>query len=237
MIDYRAAQPHGSLSEVFENVFMVTGTNVTVHDGTRYQTSRNMIVLRSEGMLTLINSVRLNDEGLKALDDLGVIQNVIRLGAFHGYDDRFYVDTYGADYWLVPNMPNEYGIEHPKILNHENMPVKNCSLYDYKTTSLSEGVLLLEQDGGILIACDSIQNWIEQDVFFSDDCWKRFVEQSLTGSANIPATWVGACKPEKSDFSALEKLSFKHLLSAHGEPLKDIAFEKISESISRVFRI
>jgi hypothetical protein len=233
---FRGVQPHGDIREVFENIFMVTGTNVINNDGIRYQTSRNMIILRSsEGMLSLINTVRLNEDGLKALNKLGTVKHVIRIGAFHGYDDPFYVDTYEADYWIMPNMDNEYGIENPKILSKESMPISNCSLFEFKTTTLSEGALLLEQDNGILISCDSIQNWTEKDSFFSDECWNMFKEQGLIGAANIPDTWVGACKPRKEDFSAIQALKFSHLISAHGEPLTEIASEKVSNSIKRVF--
>ena len=37
--------------------------------------------MREDGALTLVNSVRLDDAGLAALDALGKVTNVVRLGA------------------------------------------------------------------------------------------------------------------------------------------------------------
>lgn len=34
---YRAVQPHGELKEVFQNVWMVTGSNKYVHEGVEYR--------------------------------------------------------------------------------------------------------------------------------------------------------------------------------------------------------
>ena len=62
-----------------------------MHDGIELQHSRNMIIVREEGKLSLINSVRLTDAGLRRLEKLGQIDKVIRIGAFHGRDDAFYL--------------------------------------------------------------------------------------------------------------------------------------------------
>jgi len=39
--------------------------------------------------LTLINPVRRDEEGLRALEALGEIKHVLRLGPLHGMDDAF----------------------------------------------------------------------------------------------------------------------------------------------------
>ena len=63
--------------------------------------SRNMTVLRRGERLVLINSVRLDDAGLAALDKLGKVSDVVRLAANHGMDDPFYADRYKARVWAV----------------------------------------------------------------------------------------------------------------------------------------
>ncbi|WP_332914161.1 hypothetical protein [Algoriphagus boritolerans] len=44
--------------------------------GSMWQFSRNMTIVRENGNLTIINSVRLNDAALSELDRLGKVTNV-----------------------------------------------------------------------------------------------------------------------------------------------------------------
>jgi hypothetical protein len=87
--EYSPAWPHGELEEVLPDIFFVTGTNRTHHAGVDIQTSRGMVAVRQRDGLTLVNTVRLDDDGLRKLESLGPIAHVVRLGAFHGRDDPF----------------------------------------------------------------------------------------------------------------------------------------------------
>src|SRR5687768_17538536 len=95
------AWPHGALVEVFPDVFFATGS-IRFPGPIPVFGSRNMTVVRDGTSLTLINTVRLDDAGLAALDALGRVENVVRLAGFHGSDDAFYKDRYGATVWAVP---------------------------------------------------------------------------------------------------------------------------------------
>jgi len=53
-----------------------------------------MVVIKNANVLTLINTVRLNENGLAALDNLGQVTNVMRIGAFHSRHDAFYLERY-----------------------------------------------------------------------------------------------------------------------------------------------
>ena len=116
---YRPAQPHGDIEEVFPDVFFVTGTTTPVFQGERWQYSRNMTVVRHETSLTLINTVRLDDAGLAALERLGTVENVVKLGGFHGIDDAFYVDRYGATLWGLPGAEHESGKQSDRFLGED----------------------------------------------------------------------------------------------------------------------
>src|SRR5687768_11943699 len=59
MYEYSPAWPHGPLQPAFPDVFHVVGTNRIHHAGLDIQTSRTMTVVREDGLLTLINTVRL----------------------------------------------------------------------------------------------------------------------------------------------------------------------------------
>ena len=69
--NFTPAWPHGKIQEVFPDIFYVTGTNKAHHEGLDIQTSRNMVIYRNDSELTLINTVRLNEEGLRELERLG----------------------------------------------------------------------------------------------------------------------------------------------------------------------
>ena len=239
MPNYREVQPHGDIKEVFNNIFMVTGTNRIHHDGVDIQVSRNMIIVREKNELSLINTVRLSDEGLASLNKLGKVTNAVRIGAFHGYDDEFYLDHYHAKLWAVKNMVHQSG----KITDNEltvggPMPFSRCTLFNFETTVHPEAILILKiAEGTLLITCDSIQNWTHADEFFSESSAKMFQEQGLIKTANIPDTWLGACQPDMSELIKLKALPCDHLLSAHGEPLKNNAHEKIIETLKLKFTI
>ena len=64
--------------------------------------SRNMVIVRDGRALSLLDPIRLNDEGEKQLAALGDVKHVIRLGAFHGIDDPYYVAKYQAQMWSQP---------------------------------------------------------------------------------------------------------------------------------------
>lgn len=239
MPNYREVQPHGKIKKVFNDVFMVTGTNHIHHDGVDIQVSRNMIIVRDGNNLSLINTVRLNDEGLAQLNRLGTVTNVVRIGAFHGYDDEFYLDHYHAALWALKKMEHQSGKMTDRFLEADGpMPFAHCTLFEFATTLYPEAILIYKtEEGSVLISCDSIQNWTYADEFFSESSAKAFQEQGLIKAANIPDTWIGACQPQLEELKKLKSLQFKHLLSAHGEPLINTAYEQLCETLKQKFNL
>ena len=100
---------------------------------------------------------------------------------------------------------------------------------------LSKLEVVLPHAGGTLVTCDAIQNWCGPDPFFAPDTFSMFRAQGLIHEANIPTTWLAACQPSRDDFERLLTLEFRHLVTAHGEPLRDVARERIRASVARVF--
>jgi len=111
------AAPHGSLREVLPDVFFVTGTMAMSVGIVPVRFSRNMTVIREGTRLVLVNSVRLDDAGLAALDALGKVTDVIRLAGFHGMDDPFYAERYGAKVWALAGQSYVSGFD-PKALQN-----------------------------------------------------------------------------------------------------------------------
>lgn len=230
--------PHGQFEEVFPNVFFVTGTTRPNFQGLNWQFSRNMVVVREGDSLTLINTVRLDDAGLAALDALGKVRHVVKLGFFHGIDDAFYVGRYDAKLWALPGMRHESGmLTDQELTPGGELPFSNASFFQFETAEQPEGLLLLHQNGGILISCDSLQNWAVADHYFDEASKERMAQFGFIRPANVGPGWRMFSKPQAGDFARIKELAFKHLLPAHGTPLLDVAKEKLGETFKELYNV
>lgn len=226
------AYPHGPLTKVFDDIYLVTGTSRANFAGSAWQFSRNMTILREDGALTLVNTVRLDDDGLAALDALGRVKNVVRLGAFHGMDDKFYIDRYGAQQWAFAGTEHEHGQTTDHVLRPGGkMPLADSSVFVFETSSKPEGLLILEREGGTVISCDALQNWCEVDAFFDPECGERMQKIGFIKPANIGPGWKQACTPEVSDYKRLAALEFSNLLPAHGAVIKGDARDQFATTL------
>jgi hypothetical protein len=236
LFEYSPAWPHGAVTPAFDDVYFVIGTNKTHHAGVDVQTSRTMTVLRDGDSLSLINSVRLSEDGLAALDRLGCVRDVVRLGAFHGRDDPFYRDRYGASIWALPGVRCADGRAADRDLEPGGLlATVGARVFVFASAAHPEAALLLPRDGGVLITCDAVQNWACVDAFFSTQTGAAFAAAGLIGTANIPATWIGACRPDVADYRRLLALPFRHLITGHGEPLRDHAHEILTQRVEQTF--
>ena len=162
MTDFPPQLPHGDLVEVLPDVFFVTGQMVLEFDDTRRQFSRNMVVVRDGHDLTLVNTLRVDDAGLAHLDSLGTVKNIVRIGGFHGRDDAFYIDRYNAAFWAPNGIKFGRGeVPDGTLANDQPGPVTDSSVFLFETANRPEAILHLTRSGGILITCDSLQNWAE----------------------------------------------------------------------------
>lgn len=238
MDQFQPALPHGSIEEVFPDLFFVSGAMETVLQDMDWRFSRNMTVVRDGERLIIVNSVRLGEEGLAELDRLGQVTDVVRLGSLHGRDDPFYVDRYKANYWVMPGMEHETGLKATGTLTPDGpLPISDASLFEFKTSKIPEGILRIDRAGGVLIACDALQNWLAPDEYFSDSSQELMQNMGFFTPANLGPVWVQAATPEGEDFARLKELSFKHALCGHGEPLRDTAHEDYIATFSRMFGV
>ena len=238
MTQYSPAWAHGEIKEIFSNIFIVMGTNITIHEGTELQHSCNMVIVKNANELTLINTVRLNDKGLAILDNLGQVTNVVRIGAFHGRHDAFYIDRYLAKFWALKDINDENKkCTDIELTPNGKMPFPDCSLFVFETSVHPEGILHINRESGIIITCDSVKNWIHSDEFFNKHTAKLYKSFGFFGSATISKIWQQTCNVQTQDFKRLKLLSFHHLLSAHGEPLINEAYEQLAATIKQEFGI
>lgn len=234
-VEESASKNHDEIQQVFDNVFFVMAENVIDYAGFSEQSSRNMVIVREGRNLSLINTVKLSEKGLSELEKLGEIKEVIRIGAFHGRDDAFYVNRYSAGYWSIPGIVDEHGLETGKALTGGEKPFSDFQLINFETSKFPEAAILVKRDGGILITCDSIKNWLKADRFFDRATAKAYIEKNYFGQASLSSIWLQATAVKADDFKAILALPFNHVLSAHGEPLKNRAKEAIQKSYEAAF--
>lgn len=220
MIPFPPALGHGLPVEVFPNIFMVTGSMETVLNAADWSFSRNMVIVRQEGELTLVNTIRLDPEGLEALNGLGTVRHVLRLGALHGRDDGFYQHTFGAKLWAPEGVNTESSltVDH-RLREGCACPLQDGSIFGFRTSKLPELILHLDRHGGILISCDALQNWERADPYFSEETRLLMADLGYFQRANFGPLWRSLNDPSEEDFLRLEELSFDHVLCGHGQPL------------------
>lgn len=231
------ALAHGSIKEIFNDVFFVSGAMETVLMDMDWKFSRNMTIVRDGNRLILINSVRLSEQALAELDLLGEVTDVIRLGALHGRDDAFYVEHYNAKYWAMPGVDNEKKLKVNELSIDTQLPINDASLFQFTTSKIPEAVLFLKRQGGIAIACDALQNWLSPDEHFCEHSKERMQEMGFFTRANVGPVWLQAAAPKSEDFLRLKEVSFKHALCGHGDPLLNTAKEDYLATFSRLFNI
>ena len=226
------ALPHTAIDQLFDDVHLVTGTFELKLGFITLTGSRNMAIVRDRENLTLINSLRLNEAGLEQLDALGKVENIVRLAAFHGMDDPFYKERYGAKVWSV-NAPYVSGFASapgPEQIYFEpdvriqatasdSLPIRDSLYIEFGTSTPREAVLFIEREGGIVISGDCFQNARSKDPFTNTlGRWLEWVVGFLK-PYNIGPGWYRQAKPDPNEIAAVLDRGFEHLLPVHGEPV------------------
>jgi hypothetical protein len=222
-----SALAHGELREVFPDIFFVTGT-IALPGPLPVRFSRNMTVVREGERLVVINSLRLDDEGSKKLDRLGRVTDVIRLAGFHGSDDPFYKDRYGAKVWAIEGQRYTAGFNagateiyfepDVAISAATKLPLADASLYLFASTP-PEALLLLARDGGIVVSGDCLQHWHQVDPYFSWLAKPMMRAMGFIKPHNVGPGWLKQAKPPASELRGILDLAFEHVLPAHGAPV------------------
>ena len=95
-------------------------------------------------------------------------------------------------------------------------------------------MLLLEREGGVVLPCDSYQNWTTFERCSA--VGKVMLRAMGFRPTMIGGPWARAMGPDvKKDFDALAEREFRHLLPAHGEPLLNAAKDGLRVAIRHRF--
>jgi len=231
MTQFPRALPHGPIEEVFPDVFFVTGG---YRAGAGVTITRNMTIVRRGGALVLVNSVRLTDEGERELAKLGEVKHVIRLGSFHGVDDPYYASRFEVPIWGPPKMKHSRSITDARELRPDSHPLDGDTIFSFDKGNVAEAALVLKAHGGVLVTCDSYQNWTSFDGCSFAGKW--VLRAMGFGPLHIGGPWTKAMGPAvRDDFNRLLAIEFRHLLPAHGTPLRDTAVDGLHTAIKKRF--
>ena len=234
-MSFAPAYPHGSIEKIAENVFMVRGS-IMLNPITRI--CRNMAIVKEGDTLTLINPIRLNSEGLEALEAQGTVKHILRLGAFHGLDDPFYMDRYKPQFWS-----QEGGETYPEpkpahvLSDGCPLPFDGGEIHCFHGTKEPECVLLMKEQR-LLLTCDAIQH-------YGDYSYNNFLARLLMPFIGFPKRtligpiWLKHMSEDaaslRPQFEQIADLDFDSLFSAHGTFLQSGAQENVRKAIELAF--
>ena len=230
-IKHLPASPHGEFDKVFEGIWFIRG-GIKMPMMMPMKIGRSMTVVAGDnGELTIFNSMRLSEEGLRSLDALGRVANIVRIGGFHGRDDAFYKDRYGARVFAIEGqryvreMDNgndkftEYLQPDVWLNERSNLPIADAKLKIFSSSNPPEGVVLLQRQGGILISGDSLQHSPQPDEYFNFPAKLMMKKFCFFKPHNVGPGWLQFAKPKASDVRSVMDLDFEHVLPGHGKPV------------------
>lgn len=242
MPEHAPVLPHGALQELLPGVHFVTGT-IEMKAPLTIRFSRAMTVIQEEERLVLVNSVRLDEAGLAALEKLGRVTDVIRIAAFHGMDDAFYAERYGAKVWAMrghtyvrgfsTDPSKAYFQANEQIDADTPLPLRGARLYVIGSTP-PEGILLLDRDGGVAITGDSLQNWASADAYFNTAGSWMMKLMGFIKPCNVGPGWYKQAKPPLADMRGILDLPFDKVIPSHGSPVLSGAREAYRPAIERL---
>jgi len=233
---YPPACPHEPMRKIGPDIFFVPGS---IQMNPLMRISRNMVIVRNGGELALLNPIRLSADGEAAIEALGVVRHVVRLGAFHGIDDPYTVARFGAEFWCqAGSTPYPEPKPDRELTEGGPLPFADGELFVFRETRKPECAVLLKRGRGLLITCDGLQHYGDYE------------RQSLVARLIMPFIgfpkralvgpfWLKGLTKEggsiRPDFDRLLELEFDALVSAHGTPLMHGAHEAVREAVDRAF--
>jgi len=233
---YPQSYPHDEIVSLYPGVYFLHGS---IKMGPGMRMNRNMVILKSGQELTLINPVRMSEEGLSSLDELGDVKHIMRLGDFHGLDDAFYLDRYPCEFWAQAGQVTYPQPKATQLITANSVsPFPNSEFFIFESAKNPEAALFLK-DNKLLITTDSVQYHADWSYF----TWFTKIAFKLLGfkiGVNIGPPWLKGVTPKggslKSDFEKLLALDFDAIVSAHGRLLESGAKEALTAEVRRIYK-
>ncbi len=229
MKKYFKVMPHQKIIKNFDNVYSLTGS-MRLFGIFKY--SRNMVILKQDEKLCLVNPIRLHKEEEEKLLKMGKIHSVLKLGRLHSVDLPYYLDNFSPQLWasnkdsFIQNHNYKVDIDLEK---NSTLPFLNLQIYSFKTSKENEAIAFLPHAGGIMLSCDAFVNMKKIDPMAN---WLvKILSNLLPEPTYIGPNWYKVMKPMKEEFHEILKYDFNIMIPAHGPILINNANEKIKHYI------
>jgi hypothetical protein len=236
--DHPPALYHLPLRECFPDVWLAASTtSMSIPLRLKITFSRNMVAVRGPDGWVLLNPVRLSESTEAELLAQAPFQHAVRLGTYHGRDDRYYGDKFGVEFWGVPG---EQTYPEPKfsreITEEARFPIPGARVVIFKNATRAECVVCLPQHR-LLVTCDSVQHY-DHDPLLSLLGQLVMYPMGFFTPCVIGPIWLKAVTPSggsmRADFERVLTLDFDNLISGHGTPKLGGAKEALAQNVERL---
>ena len=234
---YPPPASHGPVEAITPRLHIVRGS---MRMNPIVRISRNMAILRDDDGLTLVNPIRLDESGERALEALGTVKRLVRLGAMHGVDDPYCKQRFDAGLWSQPGGTTYLGPAIDRLLaDGETLPFPDTELFCFKGTREPEAALLIRDTPNVLLTCDAIQH-------YDDYSFNNLPARIAMPFIGFPKTtvlgpiWLKRMTPPgaslRGEFERLLGMDFDALIGAHGTFLGSGAHAAVRRAVERAFR-
>lgn len=224
--------------ECFPGVwFVASQTAMSIPLGLTIHFSRNMTAVLGDDGWVLLNPVRLSEAAEAQLLARGPFKHAVRLGGYHGRDDRYYVERFGVE---LRGVPGTQTYPDPplrtEIVEGESLPIPGAQVVVFRDAALPEGVVLLPEHR-LLVTCDSVQHY-ENDPLISTLGKVVMWPMGFFSPCVIGPVWLKAATPPgrslRADFERILALEFDNLISAHGTPKIGGAKQALAANVAKL---
>ncbi len=165
--DHPPALYHLPVRECFPDVwFASSAISMAIPLKGKITFSRNMVAVRGSEGWVLLNPIRLSESAEAELLAKAPFKHAVRLGTYHGRDDRYYVDKFGVEFWGVPGVQMYPEPRFNQEITEEGpFPIPGAQVVIFKDATHAECVVCLPQHR-LLVTCDSVQHY-EHDSLIS----------------------------------------------------------------------
>jgi len=233
---YPPVMPQDPIVELLPDLYLVRGS---IHVAPGLPISKNMVVIRQGGELTLVGSVRMPPENEADLEALGKVTRLIRIG-IHGVDDAYTVNRFKCQLWCLKDTENYHALPRPDELFDEGdpFPIQDTEVIRFQGMSVSEAALLWKRHGGVLITSDGLQHYGDWRYFSSFSKVAHRIMGFGAGTIVGPMWHRFMCKDDavaRGTFEEILRREFTHAVGLHGSFVKDNAHQAIEDAVKREF--
>lgn len=223
--------PHTGVKQILPGIYTVTGTMKLFG---LFQYSRVMTILKDENSLALVNPVRVNEETLSKIKELGEIDHIFKIGQLHNVDIPFYIDKFSPKLWVNKDDPSVKDSKSVAYFEDGNeLPILNCKVKLIEDSKIKEAILISPADGGCLHSCDAFVNMGDVDPMHN---WLTAkLSKLLSNPTYIGPNWVKIAKPPQKSMESVLDFEFESFVPAHGEPIMKEAKKKLKKYLSEFY--